>query len=72
MNKHFFLVMVLSTALFCFNAIAKAGYFRAPAIHDDTLVFTAEGDLWLADIKTGQAKASVQNSQPGAGRFGLG
>ena len=59
MNKYFFLVMVLSTALICFEAIAKPGYFRAPAIHDDTLVFTAEGDLWLADISSGQAKSSV-------------
>ena len=22
------------------------GYYRYPAIHNDTIVFTAEGDLW--------------------------
>jgi len=36
--------------------LANTGYFRYPDLHNDTLVFTAEGDLWLADIKTGQSQ----------------
>lgn len=32
------------------NAQPNDGYFRAPAIHHNTLVFTAEGDLWKKQI----------------------
>ena len=31
------------------------GYYRFPAIHGDTVVFTAEGDLWLATLRGGVA-----------------
>lgn len=37
-------------------AMANPGYFRSPALQGDTLVFTAEGDLWLADIHSGQTQ----------------
>jgi tricorn protease len=32
------------------------GYYRFPALHDDTLVFTAEGDLWQVPISGGVAQ----------------
>ncbi len=32
------------------------GYFRYPAIHGDTIVFTAEGDLWRVGIQGGVAQ----------------
>jgi tricorn protease len=33
-----------------------AGYYRYPAIHGDTLVFTAEGDLWQGSTSGGEAR----------------
>jgi tricorn protease len=35
---------------------SNQGYYRAPALHDQTLVFTAEGDLWTTQLN--QTKAS--------------
>jgi len=35
---------------------ATLGYYRFPAIHNDTLVFTAEGDLWQVGIDGGTAQ----------------
>lgn len=32
------------------------GYYRYPAIHDTTIVFTAEGDLWTIGISGGVAR----------------
>ena len=32
------------------------GYYRYPAIHGDTVVFTGEGDLWRVNIYGGQAQ----------------
>ena len=38
------------------NASGTLGYYRFPAIHDDTIVFTAEGDLWVAGAGGGMAR----------------
>ena len=32
------------------------GYYSEPALHDDTIVFTSEGDLWTVDIHGGAAR----------------
>jgi tricorn protease len=40
-----------------------SGYCRLPAIHQDMIVFTAEGDLWRADIRGGVAQRLT--SHPG-------
>ncbi|KIO36302.1 S41 family peptidase [Shewanella sp. cp20] len=34
----------------------NVGYYRSPAIHGDTLVFTAEGDLWVQQLGDAQAR----------------
>ncbi|TLU64890.1 peptidase S41 [Thalassotalea litorea] len=34
----------------------KLGYFSAPSIHDQSIVFTAEGDLWHSNVDAGIAK----------------
>jgi len=41
------------------NAVAQeppASFLRRPDIHGDKIVFTAEGDLWIASIRDGQAR----------------
>ncbi|MCL1141797.1 S41 family peptidase [Shewanella gaetbuli] len=41
---------------FSSTALASNGYYRAPALHENTLVFTAEGDLWTTQVNAQQAK----------------
>ena len=42
---------------------ATVGYYRAPAIHGETIVFTAEGDLWTVPVQGGVARRVT--SHPG-------
>jgi tricorn protease len=37
-------------------AQANRGYYRFPTIHGNTVVFTAEGDLWQVDVEGGRAR----------------
>ncbi|MRI33210.1 hypothetical protein EOPP23_09460 [Endozoicomonas sp. OPT23] len=34
---------------------ASEGFYRFPDLHNDTVVFTAEGDLWKVSVKGGEA-----------------
>src|SRR5437899_1229420 len=36
-------------------AASPVGYYRQPALHKDTIVFTAEGDLWKIGVRGGVA-----------------
>ena len=52
------LPLVLLSALLplCLLAEAPQGYYRFPTIHQDTLIFTAEGDLWKVSAEGGAAR----------------
>ena len=39
------------------------GFYRFPAIHGDTIVFTSEGDLWSVSVQGGAARRLT--SDPG-------
>lgn len=39
----------------------RPGYYRYPAIHGDTIIFTAEGDLWVVSAKGGAARRLTSN-----------
>ncbi len=38
------------------SAASIQGYYRYPALHGNTLIFSAEGDVWSVDIQGGQAR----------------
>jgi tricorn protease len=40
---------------------APQGYYRFPTIHGDTIVFTAEGDLWRVGAQGGMAQRLTSN-----------
>src|SRR5450432_1805062 len=41
---------------------ARSGYYRYPAVHGDTVVFTSEGDLWTVALRGGTARRLTSNS----------
>lgn len=56
------LLSVVSTAGAVDAPQGRNGFYRYPAVHGDTVVFTSEGDLWSVDIKGGNARRLTSNS----------
>ncbi len=57
------LAMTALTSCFTFASNhSESGYYRAPSLHGEQLVFTAEGDLWTQ--KLSQHHASRLTSLP--------
>ena len=46
------------------SSLAGYGYFQSPSIHNNTLVFTSEGDLYLTQIPSSTA-ATIDNKDDG-------
>src|SRR5579859_4500548 len=55
MRLAFAFVCGISLACLCFGQ-QNRGYYRFPAIHGDTIVFTSEGDLWEVGVEGGVAR----------------
>ena len=51
-------IVGMSLLLMSFHSMAKSGYYRDPDLHDNQVVFTAEGDLWLHDMKSAATRRS--------------
>ena len=51
-----------SPALPAGEPAGRSGYYRDPALHGDTVVFTSEGDLWSVDIHGGTARRLTSDS----------
>lgn len=69
-----FRLIALFLSLLCGTVNATQGYYRFPALHNNTLVFTAEGDLWKTSLDQTYAKRLTthvaQESQAAISRDG--
>lgn len=60
-NFRSFLIIILFIAVAKPIVAQQKGYYRFPAIHENTVVFTAEGDLWKYDITSGNTRRLTTN-----------
>jgi len=60
-QKNLFILTVLFVGAVLIFAVSPSaastlGYYRYPALHENTLVFAAEGDIWTVEIQGGTAR----------------
>ena len=63
MKPKYFLLLILIISSISVHAQQK-GYYRTPCIYGNTIIFTAEGDLWKYDLSVGGI-ASRLTTHPG-------
>ncbi|HEY3283660.1 MAG TPA: S41 family peptidase [Armatimonadota bacterium] len=65
MLRRSWVTLALACLLLCASvpSWSVSGYYRFPALHGDSVVFTAQGDLWEASAKGGPARSIT--SHPG-------
>ncbi len=60
-------ILCLSISIFQFQILATAqgfeGYYRFPDIHNNTVIFTAEGDLWTVPLEGGLARRLTTHAE---------
>jgi tricorn protease len=54
--------VLVAAAAFAAPDGPRVGYYRFPALHANTVVFTSEGDLWSVDVHGGSAQRLTSNA----------
>jgi tricorn protease len=56
-------LLTFLAGLTCMLHAQQKGYYRTPALHANTVIFTAEGDLWKYDISGGGVASRLTTHQ---------
>src|SRR5690606_26543433 len=56
LQRTVFMILGVALAAVSVHAQGTAGYYRTPTIHRDTIIFSAEGDLWRVSVDGGLAQ----------------